>query len=90
MAARAIRVLGQSVGACRSVRVVAHFTFAVLKSGRRGAERADAGPGGTSDLNEPRFDATFGGEDAIPGAPQAGKMFDAYLTDLLKNANPPL
>lgn len=45
---------------------------------------------GTSDPKEPRFDETCGGEDATPGAPQAGKMFDAYLIDLLKNANPPL
>jgi cellulose 1,4-beta-cellobiosidase len=45
---------------------------------------------GTSDPNEPRFDETCGGEDATRGAPQAGKMFDGYLIDLLKNANPPL
>jgi hypothetical protein len=29
-------------------------------------------------------------DDAPPGAPQAWKMFDAYLIDLLENANPPL
>ena len=45
---------------------------------------------GTSDPNEPRFDETCGGDDATPGAPQAGKMFDSYLIDLLRNATPPL
>lgn len=45
---------------------------------------------GTSDPNAPRFDPTCASDDATPGAPQAGKMFDAYLIDLLKNANPPL
>ena len=45
---------------------------------------------GTSDPNAPRFDQTCASEDATPAAPQAGKMFDAYLIDLLKNANPPL
>ncbi|HVV52567.1 MAG TPA: glycoside hydrolase family 6 protein [Polyangia bacterium] len=45
---------------------------------------------GTSDPNAPRFDQTCAGDDATPGAPQAGKMFDAYLIDLLKNASPPL
>jgi cellulose 1,4-beta-cellobiosidase len=44
---------------------------------------------GTSDPNAPRFDPTCASDDAMPGAPQAGKMFDAYLIDLLKNANPP-
>ena len=32
---------------------------------------------GTSDPNAPRFDQTCASEDATPGAPQAGKMFDA-------------
>ncbi len=45
---------------------------------------------GTSDPHAPRFDQTCASDDATPGAPQAGKMFDAYLIDLLKNANPPL
>jgi cellulose 1,4-beta-cellobiosidase len=45
---------------------------------------------GTSDPNAPRFDQTCASDDATPGAPQAGKMFDTYLIDLLKNANPPL
>jgi cellulose 1,4-beta-cellobiosidase len=45
---------------------------------------------GTSDPKAPRFDATCGRDDATPGAPQAGLMFDAYLIDLLRNAQPPL
>lgn len=45
---------------------------------------------GTSDPNAPRFDPTCASEDATPGAPQAGMMFDSYLIDLLKNAAPPL
>jgi cellulose 1,4-beta-cellobiosidase len=45
---------------------------------------------GTSDPSAPRFDQTCGGDDAAPGAPQAGKMFDSYLIDLLRNATPPL
>ena len=45
---------------------------------------------GTSDPNAPRFDPTCGGDDAAPGAPQAGLMFDSYLIDLVKNATPPL
>jgi cellulose 1,4-beta-cellobiosidase len=45
---------------------------------------------GTSDPSAPRFDQTCASEDATPGAPQAGKMFDSYLIDLLKNATPPL
>jgi cellulose 1,4-beta-cellobiosidase len=45
---------------------------------------------GTSDRKAPRFDETCGRDDAKPGAPQAGLMFDAYLIDLLKNAQPPL
>ncbi len=45
---------------------------------------------GTSDANAPRFDPNCASDDATPGAPQAGKMFDAFLIDLLKNANPPL
>ena len=43
---------------------------------------------GTSHPNAPRFDPAS--DDATPVPPQAGKMFDAYLIDLLKNANPPL
>jgi cellulose 1,4-beta-cellobiosidase len=45
---------------------------------------------GTSDRKAPRFDETCGRDDAKAGAPQAGLMFDAYLIDLLKNAQPPL
>ncbi|MES1205406.1 MAG: glycoside hydrolase family 6 protein [Pseudomonadota bacterium] len=45
---------------------------------------------GTSDPKAPRFDAMCGADDAAPGAPQAGKMFDSYLLDLLRNAEPPL
>jgi cellulose 1,4-beta-cellobiosidase len=45
---------------------------------------------GTSDPKAPRFDQKCGCDDAKPGAPQAGLMFDAYLIDLLKNAQPPL
>ena len=45
---------------------------------------------GTSDPKAPRFDQNCASDDATPGAPQAGKMFDSYLIDLLKNATPPL
>jgi cellulose 1,4-beta-cellobiosidase len=45
---------------------------------------------GTSDPEAPRFDPTCASDDAAPRAPQAGEMFDSYLIDLLKNADPPL
>lgn len=45
---------------------------------------------GTSDSRAARFDPTCGSDDATPGAPEAGTMFDAYLVDLLRNAEPPL
>jgi cellulose 1,4-beta-cellobiosidase len=45
---------------------------------------------GTSDPKAPRFDETCASDDATPGAPQAGLMFDSYLIQLAKNANPPL
>src|SRR5665213_1216910 len=45
---------------------------------------------GTSDPQAPRFDPNCASDDAAPNAPQAGKMFDSFLIDLLKNANPPL
>jgi cellulose 1,4-beta-cellobiosidase len=45
---------------------------------------------GTADAKAPRFDQNCASDDATPGAPQAGKMFDSYLIDLLKNATPPL
>jgi len=45
---------------------------------------------GIADAKAPRFDPNCASDDATPGAPQAGKMFDSYLIDLLKNATPPL
>jgi cellulose 1,4-beta-cellobiosidase len=45
---------------------------------------------GVADPKAPRFDSNCASDDATPGAPQAGKMFDAYLIQLLKNATPPL
>jgi cellulose 1,4-beta-cellobiosidase len=45
---------------------------------------------GTADAKATRFDENCVSEDATPGAPEAGKMFDAYLINLLKNATPPL
>lgn len=45
---------------------------------------------GTSDPKAPRFDRMCDSDDAAPGAPQAGEMFDAYLIGLLENAEPPL
>jgi cellulose 1,4-beta-cellobiosidase len=45
---------------------------------------------GVADPKAPRFDTNCASDDATPGAPQAGKMFDSYLIDLLKNATPPL
>lgn len=45
---------------------------------------------GTSDPHAARFDPTCASDDATPGAPEAGLMFDAYLIELLRNAQPPL
>jgi cellulose 1,4-beta-cellobiosidase len=45
---------------------------------------------GTSDPRAARYDEMCGSADATPGAPEAGKMFDSYLVDLLRNAQPPL
>ena len=45
---------------------------------------------GVSDPTQPRFDEMCAGRDALPGAPQAGKWFDAYFVDLVRNADPPL
>jgi cellulose 1,4-beta-cellobiosidase len=45
---------------------------------------------GVADPKAPRFDQNCASDDAAPGAPQAGKMFDSYVIDLLKNATPPL
>jgi cellulose 1,4-beta-cellobiosidase len=45
---------------------------------------------GTSDPSAPRFDKNCVSDDAAPGAPQAGHLFEPYLLELVKNANPPL
>ncbi len=45
---------------------------------------------GTADPKAARFDTNCVSDDATPGAPEAGKMFDSYLIDLLKNATPAL
>lgn len=45
---------------------------------------------GSSDPNGPRFDEMCGGPNAAKNAPQAGKWFEAYFMDLVRNANPPL
>ena len=45
---------------------------------------------GTADSTAARFDPNCASEDAAPGAPEAGQLFESYLLDLVKNANPPL
>jgi len=45
---------------------------------------------GTADTKAARFDPNCASDDATPGAPEAGKLFEPYLVDLVKNANPPL
>ena len=45
---------------------------------------------GTADNKATRFDQNCASDDATPGAPEAGKLFESYLIDLLKNATPPL
>jgi cellulose 1,4-beta-cellobiosidase len=45
---------------------------------------------GVSDPTQPRYDEMCANRDAAPGAPQAGKWFDSYFVDLVRNANPPL
>jgi cellulose 1,4-beta-cellobiosidase len=45
---------------------------------------------GTSDPAAPRFDANCASDDAAAGAPQAGKLFERYLVELVDNASPPL
>jgi len=45
---------------------------------------------GTSDPRAARFDEICGSDDAAPGAPEAGLLFDDYLIDLARNADPPL
>jgi cellulose 1,4-beta-cellobiosidase len=45
---------------------------------------------GISDPSQPRFDPMCASPDAAKGAPQAGKWFESYFMDLVRNANPPL
>jgi cellulose 1,4-beta-cellobiosidase len=45
---------------------------------------------GVADPTQPRFDEMCAIPDAAPGAPQAGKWFESYFIDLVRNANPPL
>jgi cellulose 1,4-beta-cellobiosidase len=45
---------------------------------------------GSSEPNGPRFDVMCAGENAAKNAPQAGKWFEAYFMDLVRNAAPPL
>ena len=45
---------------------------------------------GSSDPSQPRFDEMCANSDASKGAPQAGKWFEAYFLDLVRNARPPL
>jgi cellulose 1,4-beta-cellobiosidase len=45
---------------------------------------------GTSDPSAARYDATCSSPDSAANAPQAGKWFESYFADLVKNANPPL
>jgi cellulose 1,4-beta-cellobiosidase len=45
---------------------------------------------GTADAKAARFDANCVSDDATPGAPEAGLLFESYLLDLVKNAKPPL
>lgn len=45
---------------------------------------------GVADPTAKRFDKNCASDDASPGAPQAGEMFDSYLIELLKKAQPPL
>jgi len=45
---------------------------------------------GGSDSTSTRFDEMCVGPDAKVPAPEAGQWFDAYVVDLIKNANPPI
>ena len=45
---------------------------------------------GIADSTAARFDKNCGSDDATPGAPEAGKLFEPYLMNLIKNATPPL
>jgi cellulose 1,4-beta-cellobiosidase len=45
---------------------------------------------GVADPAQPRFDEMCAIADAAPGAPQAGRWFESYFLDLVRNASPPL
>jgi cellulose 1,4-beta-cellobiosidase len=45
---------------------------------------------GTADSTAARFDTNCASDDASPGAPQAGKLFEPYLIELVANATPAL
>jgi cellulose 1,4-beta-cellobiosidase len=45
---------------------------------------------GISDPTQPRYDEMCANRDAAPAAPQAGKWFESYFLDLVRNARPPL
>ncbi len=45
---------------------------------------------GTADKSAARFDPNCVSDDATPGAPEAGRLFESYLLDLVRNAAPPL
>jgi cellulose 1,4-beta-cellobiosidase len=45
---------------------------------------------GTSDVGAARFDPTCASADSAKGAPEAGRWFPQYFTELVRNANPPL
>ena len=45
---------------------------------------------GVSDPTQPRYDGMCANFDAALGAPQAGKWFEPYFLDLVRNAMPPL
>src|SRR6185312_4694840 len=45
---------------------------------------------GVADPKAARFDQNCASDDASPGAPEAGLLFEPYLLDLVKNAKPPL
>ena len=45
---------------------------------------------GVADPRAPRFDSNCASPEALPGAPQAGELFPAYLLELVRNASPPL
>jgi cellulose 1,4-beta-cellobiosidase len=45
---------------------------------------------GVADPRARRFDSNCASTEALPGAPEAGELFPAYLLELVKNANPPL